>query len=96
MPDIFRKILPVIGIVFIFPGNILSQDMEPRSYAVVPTGLHAAAFSYTYSNGNVITDGSSPVQDLKVTNNVLNLGYVQTFTLFNKLSRVAVIYHMVS
>jgi hypothetical protein len=76
-------------LALILSGALRAQDLEPRSYAVVPAGLHAAAFSYTYSNGNVITDGSSPVQDLKVTNNVLNLGYVQTFSLFNKLARVA-------
>jgi hypothetical protein len=64
--------------------------MEPRSYAVVPTGLHAMALSYTFSSGNVITAGSSPVQNLDVTNNVFNLGYVQTFSFFNKLARVAV------
>jgi hypothetical protein len=69
---------------------LLAQEMEPRSYAVVPTGLHAMALSYTFSSGNVITAGSSPVQNLDVANNVFNLGYVQTFTLFDKLARVAV------
>jgi hypothetical protein len=64
--------------------------MEPRSYAVVPTGLHAMALSFTYSSGNVVTEGSSPVQDLDVSNKVINLGYVQTFTFFDKLARIAV------
>jgi hypothetical protein len=90
MRAIIRSILSVYGLVIILSGDVRAQDMEPRSYAVVPVGLHAMAFSYTFSNGNVITEGSSPVQDLKVTNNVMNLGYVQTFSLFGKLSRVAV------
>lgn len=70
-------------------SRVRSQEIEPRSYAVVPTGLHAMALSYTFSSGNVITEGSSPVQDLNVTNNVFNLGYVQTFTFFDKLARVS-------
>ena len=71
-------------------SRIRSQEIEPRSYAVVPTGLHAMALSYTYSSVNVITEGSSPLQNLNVTNNVFNLGYVQTFTFFDKLARIAV------
>jgi hypothetical protein len=89
MTDIKKKHSLVCCLALILSGIIQAQDMEPRSYAVVPTGLHAAAISYTFSSGNVITEGSSPVQDLKVTNNVLNLGYVQTFTIFNKLARVS-------
>jgi Putative MetA-pathway of phenol degradation len=69
--------------------NIQAQELEPRSYAVVPTGLHAMALSFTYSSGNVITDGSSPLKDLDVTNRILNLGYVQTFALLGKLARVS-------
>jgi hypothetical protein len=70
-------------------SRIKSQELEPRSYAVVPTGLHAMALSYTYSSGNVVSPGSSPVQNLDVTNNVFNLGYVQTFSFFKKLARIS-------
>lgn len=73
---------------------VRAQDLEPRSYAVFPAGLHAAAFSYTYSTGNVITAFASPVQELDVKNNVFNVGYVQTFTLFGKLARVARVCHL--
>jgi Putative MetA-pathway of phenol degradation len=89
MSKMLRRICTICGLVLIFSSALTAQDMEPRSYAVVPTGLHAAALSYTYSSGNVISAFSSPVQDLKVINNVFNIGYVQTFTLFNKLARVA-------
>jgi Putative MetA-pathway of phenol degradation len=78
--------------VFVIAISLKSraQEMEPRSYAVVPMGLHAMALSYTFSSGNVITAGSSPVQNLDVTNNVINLGYVQTFPFLDKLARLAV------
>jgi hypothetical protein len=80
----------VCSLVLIFSSALQAQEMEPRSYAVVPTGLHAMALSYTYSSGNVVTEGSSPIQNLDVTNQVFNLGYVQTFTLLSKLARIAV------
>jgi hypothetical protein len=77
-------------LVLITGSSVHAQEIEPRSYAVVPVGLHAMALSYTFSKGDVITPGNSPIQNLDVTNNVFNLGYVQTFTFFKKLTRVAV------
>ena len=68
---------------------IHAQDLEPRSYAVVPKGLHAAALALTYSSGNIVTEGSSPLQNLDVTNKLISAAYVQTFGLFNKLARVS-------
>ena len=79
----------IFVIVSMISSRIRSQELEARSYAVVPTGLHAMALSYTFSSGNVITPGSSPIQNLDVTNNVFNLAYVQTFTIFKKLARVS-------
>lgn len=67
-----------------------AQDLEARSYSVVPKGMHAAAVSYTYSSGNIISGLTSPIQNLNVNTTALNLGYVQTFGFFNKLARVAV------
>ena len=32
-----------------------AQEMEPRSYSVVPVGLHAAQLSYTFSGGDVVS-----------------------------------------
>lgn len=90
MTDLIRKISIVSCLALFLSGTIYAQEMEPRSYAVVPTGLHAMALSFTYSSGNVVMEGNSPLRNLDVTNKIFNLGYVQTFTLFNKLARVAV------
>lgn len=84
-----KKLLSFYTMLLIV-NRLSAQEMEPRSYAVVPKGLHALALSFTYSSGNVITEGSSPVQDLDVNNKVFNIGYVQTFSFFKKLARVSV------
>jgi hypothetical protein len=89
MTQTTRKNALICGLVFILSGALRAQDMEPRSYAVVPTGLHAAALALSFTKGNVVSDFTSPVQDLDVTTTVFNLGYVQTFTLFKKLARVS-------
>ena len=90
MKEVFRIVSIIVLIVFLF-DEASAQDLEARSYSVVPKGMHAAAFSYTFSHGSVVSDFTSPVQDLKVTTSILNLGYVQTFALFNKLARIQVL-----
>jgi len=70
--------------------SAFSQDMEPRSYSVVPVGLHAAQMSYTFSGGEVVSGLNSPLQDLNINASIISLGYVQTFSLFKKLGRIAV------
>ncbi|HEY4968025.1 MAG TPA: transporter [Puia sp.] len=82
------KIITAFSLTLFFCNRIDAQDLEARSYSVVPKGMHAAALSYTFSTGNVVADITSPVQDLNVTTSVINLGYVQTFALFNKLARI--------
>jgi hypothetical protein len=87
--DLLRKTLLAGGLVF-FYFTSHGQDLEARSYSVVPKGMHAAAISYTFSKGNVISDFTSPVQNLDITTSIINIGYVQTFAFFNKLARVQV------
>lgn len=73
-----------------FSISVYSQEMEPRSYSVVPVGLHAAQLAYTFSGGDVVSGLNSPIQNLNVNASVIGLGYVQTFSMFKKLGRIAV------
>ena len=73
-----------------FSFSVFSQDLEPRSYSVVPVGLHAAQLSYTFSGGEVVSGLNSPLQNLNINASIIGLGYVQTFSIFKKLGRIAV------
>ena len=86
----FFKYFIVFVLALQICGQSFAQDLEARSYSVVPKGMHAAAFAYTFSKGNIITDFASPIQNLDVTTSAFNLGYVQTFALFKKLARIQV------
>ena len=85
-----KKNIFILVFYMLVSGHLYSQDLEARSYSVVPTGMHAAALSYTYTNGNVITGFVLPFQDAKLTASVINMAYVQTFGFFNKLARVQI------
>jgi hypothetical protein len=78
----------ILLIILAVSINTYSQEIEPRNYASVPTGLNIVAFSYSLANGNVVSDPAAPIQDLSVTSHSAVLGYVRSFGLFGKLARI--------
>jgi hypothetical protein len=65
-----------------------AQELEPRSYSVIPTRFSAVGLAYTYSHGNVVTDATMPVQGLTITTSMIAAAYVKSFALFGKLGRI--------
>lgn len=84
------KRLFVLITLFIISGYAAGQELEPRSYAALPSNLNAIALEAGVSNGNVVGDAALPIQNLDVTAYLGGLGYVHTFGIFGKLARVAV------
>lgn len=82
--------ITVIFLQLIYTSYSRSQEIEPRFYANIPKGFNALALAYTYSNGDIVTEGTSPIQDLKISSNTPVLGYVRTFSLLKCLSRIQV------
>ena len=83
--------IALISILLIsFSLSADAQEMEPRSYSVLPVGLHATQLAYTFSGGDVVSGLNSPVQNLNINASIIGFGYVQTFSLFKKLGRIAV------
>jgi len=67
------------------------QELEPRVYAALPKNLDVAAIVYAYSHGNVLADPSLPVSNFKIDAHTIGAGYVHTFAVANKLTRVQII-----
>ena len=80
------KSLSIITLLLVGMVNVhLAQEIEPRAYANIPENLNAAAFAYSLSSGNVLTDPTLPLQDLNVTIHIPTLIYLRTFKIFGKL-----------
>ena len=43
----------------------LSQELEPRAYRPLPSGLNFIALTYSYSSGNVLVDATIPLEGLE-------------------------------
>lgn len=71
-------------------NHLQAQELEPRNYAVIPTGMNVGALSYTYSSGSIISQATSPIKDLTLISNSVTAGYVRSFGIFGMLSRIQV------
>jgi hypothetical protein len=69
-----------MSFAIIVSGSIAAaQEMEPRAYSRAPLGTQFAVVTYAYQTGDVLTDASLPLQDVKVKLNSVAVGYGRTF-----------------
>jgi hypothetical protein len=78
-------------LAFLVAGQADAQDLEPRAYADVPTGLNVLALTFSLSDGGVISPSSAPIQDLSITGYTPAVIYVRTLGVFGKLAKVTAV-----
>lgn len=71
-------------------ATMSAQDLDPRAYARVPVGVTGVVAGFNYTYGSVVTDATSPIQDLKATVETPLLGLARTFDLFGLTSQAFV------
>ncbi len=71
-----------------FDSTIKAQAFEPRILSDIPIKGNIFVASYVYSEGDILLDVASPVQDLESSVNTLVIAYARTFKLFNKLGKI--------
>ena len=61
-----------------------AQELEPRAYRTMPSGMNAAIFVYAFSSGNVVSDPAAPIEGLEAEAHTAILGYLRSFGLFGR------------
>jgi len=65
-----------------------AQELEPRRWAHLPTGINFAAAGYAYTDGNIFLDPALLVEGAQAEIHTLALGYIRTFGFLGKSARV--------
>jgi hypothetical protein len=68
----------------------LAQELEARAYAPNPVGARFLVMSYSHSDGDVLLDSSSPIQDFEIRADNLAAGFGGTFAIADRLASVAI------
>jgi hypothetical protein len=73
-----------------------AQELEPRAYSPAPIGTNFIGLTYTRLSGQVLTDPSLPVTDIKANINSLSAGYVHVFSLAGRAASIGLVAPFVS
>lgn len=80
-------ILVTIAAIFI-PLAGVSQELVPRAYWPAPAGTNLIVTGYQYSEGDVLTDPSLPVDGVESKIEFLSLTYQRTLSLFGRTANL--------
>jgi hypothetical protein len=86
----FRSALCGLTLLF-FAIPICAQDLDPRAYAHIPVDITIAIAGFSYSHGGILTDATSPIQELQATVRTPTLGIGRSFSLFGRTAQAIVV-----
>ena len=81
----------LLALLLLAPVLAAAQTMDPRAYANLPVGLNFLLAGYTYVEGEVGFDASSPLQDGRTRVHALPVGYVRSLDVFGKAGNIALV-----
>lgn len=70
--------------------HMRAQDLDPRAYAKMPVDMTVVVGGFSYSDGNVVTDPTAPVQDFHAVMRGVTLAVGHTFDLLGTTSQVLI------
>lgn len=79
-----RRALAVLFALFLQAWQAAAQELTPRAYWPAPEGTRVATVGYQYTSGDISPDPSLPVTGLDSEIDTLQLGYLQTLSLFGR------------
>lgn len=82
-----RRRLAAVLLIFA-PPVAGAQSLEPRLYLPLPTGWNALVASYSYSYGDVVVDGTLPIEDVNVSTNTGTVAFARSFGLLGRSAQV--------
>jgi hypothetical protein len=72
-----------------------AQELEARAYAPNPIGTRFAVTSLARSEGDMLLNSSSPIEDFRITADILFLGLGGTFAIADRMASIAVVLPLV-
>lgn len=86
----WRRFLWLLAALFSISRPGVGQELEPRAYRTLPTGLNFFALIGSYSRGNVLTDAASPLQDVELKTTAATFMYLRSFGLAGRSTSVTI------
>ena len=85
----------LLAILLLAPALAAAQSMDPRAYMNLPVGLNFLLAGYTYSQGEIGFDASSPLQNGHTRVHALPVGYVRSLDVLGNSGNIALLLPLV-
>lgn len=76
--------LLVAALLFAVVPVLRAQDLAPRAYTITPRGSNSLTLSYTYNTGELLFEGTVPIENATGRLSVPVLAYYRAFSLFGR------------
>lgn len=84
----WNSIWSVVALFSLTPS--LAQDLDPRAYMRLPIATTSAFTGFSFSSGDVVTDPTLPIDNIKANVQALSFGVSRTFSFLGNTSQILV------
>ena len=82
------RLVILLTLVFCWSGQLSAQDLEPRRWTQMPTGLNFAGIGIGHTEGDIFFDPVLLIEEALFDMEAVGLGYVRSFGVLGKSARV--------
>jgi len=87
----YRKpLFIVLLLVTCWTDSLFAQDLEPRRWSQIPTGVNFFGVGYGYIKGDIFFDPVLKIEDATFKTQQFGLSYVRSFSMFGRSARIDV------
>lgn len=83
-----RQKIPLLLLLFCWAGTSFAQDLEPRRWAQLPTGLNFAGIGYGYVEGDIFFDPLLKIEDATFELHQVALFYMRSINILGRSARL--------
>lgn len=76
------------GLLLLGARTLCAQDLVPRAYQVTPVGSNAVTLSYVYNSGELLFEGTVPIENATGKLNVPIVAYYRSLNFFGRSANV--------
>jgi hypothetical protein len=88
-PHTTLRLLAILAIAMC-SQRAAGQELEARAYAPNPVGARFLVLSFSHSDGDVLLDASSPIENFAISADSVTAGFGGTFAIADRLASVAI------
>jgi hypothetical protein len=81
---IVHRGLPILLFIDFTPMRCLAQDLAPRAYLVTPLHTNAVTLTYSFYDGSILFDGTTPITDASGRVNVTVFSFSHSLNFFGR------------